>query len=227
MAKVNGHYSPHVVIPDDPTNYDPHHFLIPKHYSGCIRKVLVPHGCVRDRIARMAQDYYNNLEDRTRPILAMCVLKGANQYYNDFVDELKALASRDSCTPPQIMVDFVRLKSYQNTESTGKVQIIGMDSLQDLTGKHVLIVEDLVDTGRTLKKLMSTIEDYKPASTCVTTLLVKRTAKAIPDRIEPELVGFEVPDEFIVGYGIDYNENFRDMNHVCCISQFGIDKFKV
>jgi hypoxanthine phosphoribosyltransferase len=57
--------------------------------------------------------------------------------------------------------------------------------------------------------------------------MLKRTPKAIPDRIQPELVGFEVPNEFIIGYGIDYNENFRDLNHICAISQFGIDKYKV
>merc|ERR1712071_6234 len=219
-------FSPSIVICDDPMHYNPQHFLIPKHYSGCIRKVLIPHGCIKDRIAKMASDYYNSIADRSKPILAMCVLKGANQYFNDFVTELKSLASRDQQTPPQIMVEFVRLKSYSNTESTGKVQIIGLASLGDLRGKHLLVVEDLVDTGRTLKKLLATIQEHEPVSTCITTLLVKRTPKAIADRIQPELVGFEVPNEFIIGYGIDYNENFRDMNHVCAISEFGIEKFK-
>jgi hypoxanthine phosphoribosyltransferase len=156
MAAV-GQFSENIIIPDEPTSYSPHHFLIPKHYAGCIRKVLVPHGLVCDRVQRMASDYYNSIEDRTKPILALCVLKGANQYYNDFVDALKTLASRDTQTPPQILVDFIRLKSYTNTESSGKVQIIGMDSLSDLTDKHVLIVEDLVDTGNTLKKLLTSV----------------------------------------------------------------------
>merc|ERR1712178_249127 len=155
---------------------------------------------IKDRVERMAGDYYNSLseEDRKKPILAMCVLKGANQYFNDLIQELKNLASHDKEKPPQILVDFIRLKSYSNTESTGKVQVIGMDNL----------------------------EEYKPASVKITTLLQKATENKLSDRIEPDMVGFEVPDAFIIGYGIDYNENFRDLKHVCTISKFGIDKYK-
>lgn len=216
------------IKPEFQTLFRPENFLIPRHYENCVENILIPSGLISDRVERMASDYYNSLtqEDRKKPILAMCVLKGANQYFNDLIQELKNLASHDKEQPPQILVDFVRLKSYSNTESTGNVQVIGMDDLEDITDKHLLIVEDMVDTGRTLKKLMDILEKYKPASVKITTLLQKSTDNKLADRIEPDMVGFEVPDAFIIGYGIDYNENFRDLKHVCTISKFGIDKYK-
>ena len=73
---------------------------------------------------------------------------------------------------------------------------------------------------------MNILEKYNPASVKITTLLQKATDNKIADRIEPDLVGFEVPDAFIIGYGIDYNENFRDLKHVCTISKFGVEKYK-
>ena len=181
---------------------------------------------VQDRIHRMAYDFYHNIEDRSKPILALCVLKGASQFFNDFVTQLKQLASRDENRPPQIHIDFVRLKSYEGTESSGKVQLIGMSDISDITDKNLLIVEDIIDTGRTMKKLLHTVAEYKPASTAVCTLFLKDTEKAIEDRPVPELAGFTIPDEFIVGYCMDYNENFRDLDHVCVISKFGFETFK-
>jgi len=219
-------FSKPIVIGSSWRKYDLEHFLIPNHYQKCVDKVIVPHGMIQDRLCRMAHDFYYSIKDRSKPILALCVLKGASQFYNDFVAQLKHLASRDEHRPPQIHVDFVRLKSYEGTQSSGKVQVIGMDSLSDISGKHLLIVEDIIDTGRTMKKLLSTVEDFSPASTTVCTLFLKSTENAIADRKEPELAGFVIPDEFIVGYCLDYNENFRDLDHVCVISKFGMETFK-
>merc|ERR1712077_134980 len=71
--------------------FSPNNFLIPRHYEGCVENILIPSGLIKDRVERMASDYYNSLseEDRKKPILAMCVLKGANQYFNDLIQELK------------------------------------------------------------------------------------------------------------------------------------------
>jgi hypoxanthine phosphoribosyltransferase len=219
-------FSKPISIKEDWRCYDLEHFLIPKHYKKCVDKVMIPHGMVQDRLHRMAYDFYHSIEDRSKPILALCVLKGASQFFNDFVTQLKQIASRDEHRPPQIHIDFVRLKSYEGTESTGKVQLVGMTDISDITDKNLLIVEDIIDTGRTMKKLLATVNEYKPASTAVCTLFLKETEKAIPDRPVPELAGFTIPDEFIVGYCMDYNENFRDLDHVCVISKFGFDLFK-
>merc|ERR1712150_313043 len=158
-------------------------------------------------------DYYNSIEDKSKPILALCVLKGSAQFFHILMNELKNLISKqgneeNSC---QIFFEFVRVKSYSNLESTGTVEIQGMDDLSEMKDRHLLIVEDIIDTGRTMKKLLKTISPYQPKSITVATLLIKETDKAIEDRYEPEMCGFVVPDEFVIGCCIDYNQNFRDL----------------
>ena len=96
-----------------------------------------------------------------------------------------------------------------DTESTGEVKILGMDNLEkSLKGRNVLIVEDMIDTGRTMQKLLKTMQKYEPKTLKVATLLRKRTL--ISNGYAPDYVGFEVPFKFITGYSIDYNEYFRD-----------------
>ncbi|OBS74306.1 hypothetical protein A6R68_15157, partial [Neotoma lepida] len=106
----------------------------------------------------------------------------------------------------------VLLPSQENDQSMGEMQIIGDEDLSALAGKNVLIVEDVVGTGRTMKALLSTVEKYKPNMVKVASLLVKRTARS--DSFRPDYAGFEIPDVFVVGYALDYNEYFRDLNLV-------------
>lgn len=226
MNNKSPYSEPINIVNKDWAELSPSHFLIPRHYSDCVDHVMISHGMVQDRLQRLASDFYYSISDRSKPILALCVLKGASQFFNDFVTQLKNLAARDTERPPQILVDFIRLKSYVNSESTGKVQIIGMSSLQDLTGKHVLVVEDIIDTGRTMKKLLNAIDEYKPATCTVCSLLLKDTKNALPDRPEPQLCGFIIPDKFLVGYCLDYNENFRDLDHICTISETGFKRYQ-
>ena len=82
-----------IFIPDDFKGYGPSHFLIPAHYENCLTNVLIPHGLVNDRVKKMASDFYASIEDRSKPILALCVLKSASQFFNDFIHELKIIAS--------------------------------------------------------------------------------------------------------------------------------------
>lgn len=87
----------------------------------------------------------------------------------------------------------------------------------------MLVVEDIVDTGRTMQKLLSILNGVKPKSTKVASMLVKRTSRSCGYR--PDYVGFEIPDIFVVGYALDYNEYFRDLNHVCVINENGKAKY--
>ena len=109
--------------------------------------------------------------------------------------------------------------------STGEVKIIGMDDLNVLKGKNVLIVEDIIDTGRTMKKLLKLLKEYEPKSLNVACLLRKRTP--LSDGYAPHYVGFEIPDKFVVGYALDYNEYFRDLAHICAINEYGKEKYSV
>ncbi|CDQ83352.1 unnamed protein product [Oncorhynchus mykiss] len=114
--------------------------------------------------------------------------------------------------------------STQNDQSTGEIKVIGGDDLSTLTGKNVLIVEDIIDTGKTMKTLLQLLKQYNPKMVKVASLLVKRTPRSVG--YTPDFIGFEVPDKFVVGYALDYNEYFRDLNHICVISETGKEKYK-
>ncbi|XP_062848962.1 phosphoribosyltransferase domain-containing protein 1b [Trichomycterus rosablanca] len=112
-----------------------------------------------------------------------------------------------------------------NDQSMEHVQVIEAENLAVLTGKNVLIVEAIVGTGRTLRMLLSHVQAFKPKLIKVVGLLVKR----VPNQAVclPDYVGFEIPNQFVVGYALDYNEYFRDLNHICVISEEGKQKYKV
>ncbi len=99
----------------------------------------------------------------------------------------------------------------------------GVD-LEGLKGRHVILVEDIVDTGLSMSRLVPALERYKPLSVKVCTLLEKRTARSCG--FKAEYVGFSVPDHFVIGYNMDYNEAFRELPHVCVINDHGIAKYK-
>lgn len=213
----------YIQIETNLTPYSTKHFSIPKHYEDAIESVIIPHGLVINRIERMARDIHNCFHDES--VTVLCILKGGYQFCNDLVHYIKAL-NRGSGKSIQLGLDFLRVKSYKNEESTGEVTIIGSDDLSQLRGKNVLIVEDIVDTGRTMEQLLKTLTKYEPKTIKVAALLIKRKEGKIRNYI-PDYVGFEIPDRFIVGYALDYNEFFRDLNHICVISENGKKKYAV
>ncbi|XP_022436231.1 phosphoribosyltransferase domain-containing protein 1 isoform X1 [Delphinapterus leucas] len=162
-------------IMDDWPGYDLNLFTYPQHYYGDLDYVLIPHGIVVDRIERLAKDIMKDIG--YCDIMVLCVLKGGYKFCADLVEHLKNI-SRNSDRFVSMKVDFIRLKSYRNDQSMGEMQIIGGDDLSTLAGKNVLIVEDVVGTGRTMKALLGSIEKYKPNRIKVASLLVKRTPRS-------------------------------------------------
>ncbi|XP_042086469.1 phosphoribosyltransferase domain-containing protein 1 isoform X4 [Ovis aries] len=226
-------------IMDDWPGYDLSLFTYPQHYYGDLEYVLIPHGIIVDRIERLAKDIMKDIG--YCDIMVLCVLKGGYKFCADLVEHLKNI-SRNSDRCVSMKVDFIRLKSYRNDQSMDEMQIIGGDDLSTLAGKNVLIVEDVVGTGRTMRALLSSIEKYKPNKIKVASLLVKRTPRSDgfrPDYDETEhsqvkelagsqsYAGFEIPNLFVVGYALDYNEYFRDLNHICVINEHGKEKYRV
>ncbi|KAJ2826345.1 hypoxanthine phosphoribosyltransferase 1 [Coemansia sp. 'formosensis'] len=136
----------------------------------------------------------------------------------------KALNKQGKTLP--ITLDFVRVKSYENDKSSGQVHISMTEKeLQELKGKNLLLVEDIIDTGKTMQKLLETLGKYEPKSVKVASLLVKKTPLSCG--YIPDYVGFAVPDLFVVGYCLDYNDIFRDLDHICAISEVGKSKYSV
>jgi hypoxanthine phosphoribosyltransferase len=108
-------------------------------------------------------------------------------------------------------ISFVKLASYIGASSTGKVTtMIGLS--ESLKGKDIIILEDIIDTGKTMKNLLEMINDYNPASVTIVTLLFKK--EALIENILPDHVGFVVPNKFLLGYGLDYNGLGRNTEHI-------------
>jgi hypoxanthine phosphoribosyltransferase len=163
-------------------------------------RVLVSEEDIRNRVAALAatieRDYAGADE-----ILLLGVLRGAFIFLADLARELEV--------PRRI--DFIALSSYENGSNfAGGVRLI-MDSRINVTGKHVLIVEDILDSGRTLAYLLETFAARHPASlkSCV---LVRKPGQKVP--VEVDYVGFDIPDEWVVGYGLDYGDHYRALPYI-------------
>lgn len=132
----------------------------------------------------------------------VCILKGAFMFMSDLTKEL---------TCP-VTVDFMAVSSYEGqTESTGIVKIV-KDLDGNIEGKHVLIVEDIIDSGRTLHYLMEILEKRNPKSLRLATLLDKEPRRVIP--VEISYYGFKIEDFFVLGYGLDYDQRYRNLPYI-------------
>jgi hypoxanthine phosphoribosyltransferase len=151
---------------------------------------------VRELAAAVSADY------RGKDVLLLGILKGAVMFMVDL--------SRQMEIPLEL--DFMAISSYGNsTESSGVVRIL-KDLEAPIAGKHVLVVEDIIDTGLTLRYLMESLQQRGPASVRVCALLDK--AKTRDKVVEPAYLGFNIPDRFVVGYGLDYAQKYRNLPYI-------------
>lgn len=134
-------------------------------------------------------------------ILLVGILKGACVFYTDLLRALKTPA----------LVDFMQVSSYVGQQSSGELTI-HKDLVRDIAERHVLVVEDIVDTGLTLSLLLKNLQERQPASLKLCTALDKAAARRYP--LEPDFVGFGAEERFWVGYGLDYNEYFRGLPYI-------------
>ncbi|XP_072307281.1 hypoxanthine-guanine phosphoribosyltransferase-like [Eucyclogobius newberryi] len=218
----NGGVKRGIVIKDEWPGYSLDLFTYPEHYHEDIENVYIPHGLIRNRIERLAHYIMEDFWDNN--IMVLCVLKGGYKFCADLVEFIKVLG-RNSNKYLETRVEFIRYKSYLNDQSTEDLHIIGNTDLSFLRGKCVLVVEAMVDTGKTMQALLKHVKTFQPKMVKVAGLLVKR----VPNVAESltDYVGFEIPNHFVVGYALDYNEYFRDLNHICVISKNGKMKYKV
>ena len=170
-------------------------------YDGDIASTLVTEQAIRDKIAELAAqigaDYAS--EQAESDLLLVGVLKGAVMFMTDLARAL----------PVPVQLEFMAVSSYGSaTSSSGVVRIL-KDLDRDIAGRHVLIVEDIIDSGLTLSWLLKNLESRQPASLQVVTLL--RKPEAVKVDIPVKYVGFDIPNEFVIGYGLDYGERYRDL----------------
>ena len=163
-----------------------------------VGKILIAEPEVQTRVAQLGQAINAMYSDVDRPLL-VCVLKGAFVFLADLTRHLEIRHE----------IDFMEISSYGGgTASTGVVRIL-LDLEQNIEGRHVLIVEDIIDSGRTLDYITRNLRTRGPASLRVCALLSKPSRREID--IPLDLVGFEIPDEFVIGYGLDFAEEYRNL----------------
>ena len=163
-------------------------------------KVIVAPSQLRQRVSELGRQITTDYSE-SAPLL-VGVLKGAMSFMSDLMREIEL----------PVDVDFMAVSSYgAATRSSGVVRIV-KDLDADLTGRHVLVVEDIVDSGLTLSYLRKYLGARKPASLEVCALLYKETAQRVEQTIR--YVGFTIPNEFVVGYGLDVNERYRNLGGI-------------
>ena len=168
-----------------------------------IKEILISQKALNARVRELGQDISERYKGKE--LLMIGVLKGANVFMSDLMRAV---------TVP-IQIDFIAASSYgSSTESSGVVRIV-KDLDYSIEGKHVMIVEDIIDTGLTLKYLFDNFSARKPASLSIISLLDKPERRKVD--IKVDYTGFTIPDEFIVGYGIDYAEKYRNLPYVATL----------
>ncbi len=169
-------------------------------FENKIKSVLVTEKEIKDAVQKAGKIISDSYDGR--PILLVSILKGAFVFLADLC--------RAITVPCEVA--FMCAKSYFNgTESTGNVNIV-MDIDKDVSKYHVIIVEDIIDTGRTLKVIHKIIKDRNPLSLKVITLLDKKERRVV--EFDADMVLFDIPDKFVIGYGLDCGELYRNLPYI-------------
>ena len=166
-------------------------------------RILISHNRIRERVRQMAQEIRHDFPNE--PMHLVGVLKGSVLFLADLAREMGG----------EVSFDFISVSSYgKGMDSTGEVKMI-KDLDVSIEGRSVLVVEDILDTGLTLKYLLRLFEERKPKHLRVAVLLDK-VERRIAD-VKADYTGFVIPNEFVVGYGLDFDERYRNLPDVCVV----------
>ena len=166
-----------------------------------IEKILLSEQQIQTRIQELGEILTKEYADKNPVIIG--VLKGVVVFYADMIRHIQV--------PCQM--DFMWISSYAGTDSTGKM-LVRQDVTADIEGRHVLILEDIFDTGNSLEFTVNHLKKQNPASIKICTLLDKPERRRPGVTVQADYVGFTIPNAFVVGYGLDYNEKYRNLPYV-------------
>jgi hypoxanthine phosphoribosyltransferase len=168
--------------------------------------ILIDEATLQRRVEELGQAV--SADYQGKDLMLICILKGGVAFLTDLM--------RRVTVPHEI--DFMAISSYggQRTESSGVVRIL-MDLHADIAGRHVLLVEDIVDSGRTMDYLLRALQARNPASLRVCTLLNKPCRRVVD--VPLDYIGFDIPDDFVLGYGLDFDEKYRNLPFVGVLKQ--------
>ncbi|MBI5050272.1 MAG: hypoxanthine phosphoribosyltransferase [Nitrospirae bacterium] len=155
---------------------------------------------VKELAARISEDYEG------KEILSVGILKGAFMFFADIVKVIQV----------PMTIDFLIVSSYAKMESTGEIKI-HTDLREDIKGKDVLLIEDIVDTGFTLNHIRKLLLERQPASLKICTFLDKKPRRRV--EVPLDYIGFEIPEDYVVGYGLDYENRFRNLPYIAIFKE--------
>ena len=187
--------------------------------------VLIPEGLLRDRVERLAKNIYRAYRD-SGELTILVIMNSAFRFFTDLLHFLNK-ASEHEAGRLKIRPFFVKVTTQHLDQA-----VVDFDQVQvpvteeQVKGRNVLIVEDIFDSGTTIIKTRDVLMKQGLASLKVCTLFHKKNVKNLKHKYVADFVGFLIPDVFVIGYGMDYNEYYRDLNHLCVINQAGIEQFK-
>lgn len=174
-----------------------------KNIEADVERILVSEDQIKQAVKRIAAEITADHKDSDKTLLIVCILKGSLPFAADLLKEIK-----QPC-----ILDFMKVSSYgSGTNSTGQVKI-GCDlSYETLEDFDVVVVEDIIDTGHTLSNLLVHLQNRHAHSVKLCTLLDKPSRRVA--KVKVDYCGFTVPDEFVIGYGLDYNEIYRNLPYI-------------
>ncbi|WP_447970758.1 hypoxanthine phosphoribosyltransferase [Nitrospira sp. M1] len=171
-------------------------------------KPLVTQEAMRTRIKELGRDI--TLHYQEKDLVLVGILKGAFMFYADLVRAIRL----------PVVVDFMIVKSQQHGKSTGKVKVL-TDLTEEIQGRDVLLVEDIVDSGLTVQYLTKQLSKRKPKSLQVCALLSKPAGREID--VNVQYVGFEIPNHYVVGYGLDYQQQYRNLPYLAVLDPKSVE----
>ena len=162
-------------------------------------KVLIDQTKLENRIKELAKQIEKDYDGQE--VVLIGLLKGSIMFLAELAKNIKGY----------VQIDFMDVSSYEGTQSTGIIKI-NKDIRDPIQGKNVIIVEDIIDSGRTLTRVLEHLKGKSPNSIRIATMLSKPSRRVV--ELEAEYTGFEIEDKFVVGYGLDYNEKYRNLPYV-------------
>ena len=166
-----------------------------------IKSQLITKEELARRVKELGEQITKDFKDEKEPLVVIGLLKGSVVFMADLIREIRL----------PLEIDFIEVSSYEGTETTREVKIL-KDLRSTISGKNVLVVEDIIDSGFTLKKILQILGSRNPKKVSLCTLLDKPERREV--EVEVQYVGFQIPNEFVVGYGLDFDEKYRNLEYI-------------
>ncbi len=175
-----------------------------------VERILFTENDIKEVCAKLGKQIYEDYKERN-PIL-ICTLKGSFMFFAELVKNIGA----------DFSVEYIKASSYIGAHTSGEVKLSGFFTNFEVKDRDILIVEDIVDTGLTIQKLTKFLMEKGATSVEVVTMLNKKVKRIVD--VTPKYVGFEIPDLFVIGYGLDYNEKYRNIPFIGIMDPKYIEK---